>query len=137
MQQLGNPIDERFNTYPKTAKALAFRMKEILYEVAKDEKIDLIEESLKWGEPCFKAPDGSPIRMDWKEKTPDNFYIFFICSTTLIETFRELYRNTLEFEGNRAIILKISEEHPVNELKHCLSLALKYHKIKKLPLLGA
>ena len=25
---------------------------------------------------------------------------------------------------------------PKTELKHCISLALKYHKVKKLPLLG-
>lgn len=134
---MSNTIDEKFNTYPKNVSDLAFRMKEILYEVAKEEKIDQIEESFKWGEPCFKAPDGSPVRMDWKEKTPDNFYLFFICNTTLVETFKELYRNTLEFEGNRAIVLKISEEQPTIILKHCLSLALKYHKIKKLPFLGA
>ena len=130
-------IDVKFETYPKSARDMAFRMKEMLYEVAKDEHIDQIEESLKWGEPCFKAPDGSPVRMDWKEKTPDKFYLFFICSTTLVETFKELYGHTLEFEGNRAIVLKIGEEEATIELKHCLALALNYHKIKKLPFLGA
>ncbi len=134
---MNNLIDQRFNTYPQEVTELAFRMKALLYEVAEVEKINQIEESFKWGEPCFKAPDGSPIRMDWKEKTPENFYIFFICSTKLIETFKELYRHTLVFEGNRAIVLKISDEQPTIILKHCISLALRYHKIKNLPLLGA
>lgn len=130
-------IAQKFNTYPEEAANLAFRLKDLLYEVATNEKIDIIEESFKWGEPCFKAPDGSPVRMDWKEKSPENFYIFFICSTKLIETFKELYRDILEFEGNRAIVLKISDQQPTIILKHCLSLALRYHKIKNLPFLGA
>ncbi len=134
---MSNLIDQRFKSYPEEVSDLAFQMKTLLYEVAEAEGIKHIEESFKWGEPSFKAPDGSPIRMDWKEKTPENFYIFFVCSTKLIETFKELYRHTLVFEGNRAIVLKISDEQPTNILKHCISLALRYHKIKNLPLLGA
>ena len=29
-----------------------------------------------------------------------------------------------------------TDELPVNELKHCISLALTYHRVKRLPLLG-
>ena len=112
-------IVEKFSTYPGDAKVLAYRLRDLLYEVASSEGIDHIEESLKWGEPCFKAKDGSPIRMDWKARSPENFYIFFICSTKLIDTFKEIYGEHLEFEGNRAIVLKISDELPMILLKHC------------------
>lgn len=49
----------------------------------------------------------------------------------------ELYPDTFEFEGNRAIVLRETTELPVAPLKHCISLALTYHRRKKLPLLGA
>lgn len=130
-------ITQKFNTYPDKATGMALQLKTLIYEVAKDEMIDHIEESLKWGEPCFKAPNGSPVRIDWKVKTPENIYIFFICSTTLIETFKELYKDILRFEGNRGIVLSLKEELPTNILKHCFSLALRYHKIKDSSFLGA
>lgn len=132
-----NPlIRDKYNTYPLPMKALALEMRDLIYEVASGEGIADIEESLKWGEPCFKAPDGSPIRMDWKEKAPEVFNLYFICSTSLVETFKSLYGDALVFEGNRGII--IDPNHiPYNELRHCISLALRYHLIKDLPFLGA
>ncbi len=42
-----------------------------------------------------------------------------------------------ETEGNRAIVFNIKGKIPINELKHCFSLSLTYHKIKHLPMLGA
>ncbi len=43
----------------------------------------------------------------------------------------------LRFEGNRAVLFDVDTSIPVAELKHCISLALTYHKVKHLPLLGA
>ncbi len=40
------------------------------------------------------------------------------------------------FEGKRAIVFRESDELPVEQLKHCVSLALTYHRVKHLPLLG-
>ena len=37
----------------------------------------------------------------------------------------------------RAIVFGETDEFPVDELKHCISLALTYHRVKHLPLLGA
>lgn len=130
-------IRSKIESYPEEAKTYANKILSLIYETAKQDGIDKIEESLKWGEPSFKTPFGSPVRMDWKTKTPENFYIFFNCNTALIETFREIYGSKLQFEGNRAIVLKLSEEIPKRILQHCISLAFRYHKIKKLPLLGA
>jgi hypothetical protein len=77
---LSNLIEQRFKSYPEEVSDLAFQMKTLLYEVAETEGIKHIEESFKWGEPSFKAPDGSPIRMDWKEKTPEYFKTLYFTS---------------------------------------------------------
>ena len=58
-------------------------------------------------------------------------------NTSLVDTFRELYGDVFMFEGNRAIVFGEADEIPVAELKHCISLALTYHRVKRLPLLGA
>lgn len=130
-------VSRKINSYPVDVREYANKIRSLIHETAGQEGIFVIEESLKWGQPSFDAVDGSPIRMDWSAKTPDNFYIFFNCKTILIETLRELYGTALKFEGNRAIVLELSEKVPTVVLQHCISLALKYHRLKKFPLLGA
>lgn len=130
-------VKTKIDSYPEKARIYAKQIRALIYKTAELEGIDRIEESLKWGEPSFKSPGGSPVRMDWKAKNPGNFYIFFNCKTTLVETFRILYDSRLKFEGSRAIIMDLTENIPEDILIHCFSMALKYHKLKKLPLLGA
>lgn len=104
-----------------------------------EEIMDLeeLEETLKWGEPSFLTKNGSTIRMDWKAKSPDQYALYFSCSTSLVATFRAIYKNKFEFEGNRAIMFELNEELPEKEVKHCISMALRYHKIKHLSFLGS
>ena len=74
-----------------------------------------------------------PARLGWKASRPDEYKLLFHCGTRLVDTFKKLYRDMLEFEGNRAIVLHETVELPVTPLKHCISLALTYHRRKKLP----
>jgi hypothetical protein len=74
--------------------------------------------------------------MDWKPKFPNQVFVYFNCKTTLIETIKEIYGDLFVYEGNRAIVLDLSKAIPLAELRHCISLSLRYHKIKNLPLLG-
>ncbi len=96
-----------------------------------------MEETLKWGEPSYLTKGGSTIRMDWKQKSPHQYALYFNCNTSLVETFKSLYRGFFTFEGNRAIVFCETDELPVDALKHCVSLALRYHRLKHQPLLGA
>ncbi len=132
-----NPdVKAKFDSYPDNIRTLILELRDLIMEVANDEQINEVEETLKWGEPSYLAKGGSPIRMDWKERAPNNYYMYFNCNTKLVETFRELYANDLCFEGNRAIVLSIDEEIPRTILKHCISLALRYKSLKHLELLG-
>ena len=130
-------VKNKLQNYPENAQSALNHLRTLIFDVAKELDIDDIEESLKWGEPCYSAKTGSPIRMDWKLKTPEYYYLFFNCQTKLVDTYRELYTDTLECQGNRAIVLSLSEPMPENEVKHCIALALNYKQIKHLPLLGA
>ena len=62
--------------------------------------------------------------------------MYFHCKTKLVDTFKERYQNTFNFEGNRSIVFNIDEKLPIEELKHCIELSLTYHSIKNLPMLG-
>ncbi len=57
--------------------------------------------------------------------------MFFHCQTRLVDTFREIFRDDLAFEGNRAIILDAADELPEDALRHCIAMALTYHLNKK------
>lgn len=112
-------------------------LRQLILDTA-DETADVqqLEETLSWNEPSYKTKTGSTIRIDWKESEPDSYSMYFTCTTSLVDTFRKLYGDTLVLEGNRAIRLSLIEEIPEIELKHCITLALTYHKIKHLPHLG-
>ena len=62
--------------------------------------------------------------------------MYFHCKTKLIDTFRELYRDKFKFEGDRAIVFDEDDDIPIEELKHCIALAMTYHSRKHLPMLG-
>ena len=114
------------------------QLRQIILDTA--ESIDLIDkvvETLKWGEPSYLVKKGSTVRMDWKKKQPEQYAVYFKCTSKLVPTFKELYNGVFNFENNRAIIFKLEDEIPEKELAHCIALALTYHKLKHLPLLGA
>ncbi len=129
-------IKEKFDSYPEAAKNYLIDVRTLIFAVGKKEKVGTITETLKWGQLSYVCRQGSPIRMDWSPKAPDYVSVYFHCQTILVDTFRELYKDTLEFSGNREIVIPLSSPIPVDELSGCIALALRYHRIKQLPLLG-
>ncbi|SMF22897.1 protein of unknown function (DU1801) [Alteromonadaceae bacterium Bs31] len=129
-------IAAKIASYPDGAQEMLIRLRGLIYEVAKTDGAGEISESLKWGELSYGAKKGSPIRMDWKAKKPNQVSVYFNCKTNLVETFREIYSDTFQFVGNREIVLALTEALPEPELKACFSMALRYQELKHLPLLG-
>lgn len=123
-------------SYPEHAQQSFHHLRNLLLKTAEDLNAGTVSESLKWGEPSFAVKHGSPVRIAWKADRPDQIFLFFICQTKLVETFREIYPDTFAYDGNRAIPLTLDEPVPDRVLEHCISLALNYKKIKHLPLLG-
>lgn len=114
-----------------------FALRDLVKQVAEEiEDSGVVEETLKWSEPSYVTKYGSTIRINRYAQT-NQVAVYFNCQSSLIETFREIYSDTFAFEGKRALVLKKEQAIPVDELKHCILLALTYHKVKHLPLLGA
>ncbi|WP_346240188.1 DUF1801 domain-containing protein [Mariniflexile soesokkakense] len=109
----------------------------VLKTASKIDTLEKLEETLKWGEPSYVTKHGSTVRMDWKPQSPNQYAMYFSCSSSLVSTFKTIYKHIFKFEGNRAIVFQLKDEIPEVELTHCISLALTYHKLKHLPLLGA
>lgn len=133
-----NPeVELVFATYPEEVCKKMIALRELILETAKElDGITSMEESLKWGEPSYLTKHGSTLRMDWKAKTPNQYAMYFKCTSRLVPTFRVVFKNTFNFEGNRAIIFQMDDQVPKNELKECIKATLTYHKVKQLPTLG-
>lgn len=138
MDEIANPIvAERFRNYPAPIKNKLLFLRQLILETAAElDSVGEVEETLKWGEPSYVTKTGSTIRIDWKEASPEYYAMYFNCRTSLVYTFKELFREQFKFEGNRAIVFNENDEVPVSELKRCISLSLNYHRVKHLPMLG-
>jgi hypothetical protein len=129
-------VQKKFETYPSSAQAYFLELRAAIYDVAKTEALGVVEESLKWGEPSYWVKGGSALRLDWKLKSPQQLSLLVNCKTSLVETYKEVFGDIFQYEGRREIVLPLAKSLPVTELKVCISLSLRYHKIKKLVLLG-
>lgn len=130
-------VDAVFSNYPDFVRDKMQTLRELVLETAEEtDGISTIEETLKWGEPSFVTKDGSTLRMDWKEKTPNQYAMYFQCTSRLIDTFRLIFDHTFQYEGKRAIIFQLNQKIPIEELKECIRASLVYHKVKHLATLG-
>jgi len=130
-------VQDKFNGYPEHVKIILLELRSLILEIVQVHNLGEVEETLKWSEPSYLVKTGSTVRFDWKQKSPESYFIYFNCKTKLVDTFRELYSNDLEFQGNRAIVLRLTEPMPTTILRHCIELSLKYKQVRHLPLLGA
>lgn len=130
-------VASKFESYPEDIREKMLNLRQLVIETAAgDPDIEELEECLKWGEPSYLAKKGSTIRMDWKEKTPEQYAIYFKCTSKLVPTFKAVYGALFRYEKTRAILFDLEEAVPREELKDCIRLALNYHKLKNLPNLG-
>ena len=130
-------VKDVFENYPENVRSELLYLRQLVIDAASElSSIKILEETLKWGEPSYLTKTGSTIRVGWKESKPNQYAMYFHCKTKLVDTFKELYRDTFKFEGNRAIVFNEDDKIPINELKHCISLSLTYHHRKHLPMLG-
>ena len=130
-------VAQVFDSYPEDMRKRMMRLRQLVLDAASEtEGVNSLEETLKWGEPSYLTKGGSTVRIDWKVRASDQYAMYFNCNTPLIETFKEIYGDTFTFEGKRAIVFGETDELPVDQLKHCVSTALTYHRVKHLPFLG-
>ena len=124
-------VEEKFANYPVKVRKKLSKLRKLILKTAASEGIGAIEETLKWGEPSFLVKKGSTVRIDWKEKTPDQYAIYFKCTSKLVATFREVYGDFFNYENNRAILFGFEDKLPEKELKKCIAAALRYHHVKE------
>lgn len=124
-------FENKLANYPDFVRGKMQTLRKLVIETAKEEEeITEIEETLKWGEPSFLTKNGSTLRMDWKQKSPDQFAMYFKCTSRLVETFKIVFGDQFEYQKSRAIVFQIDQKIPSKELKKCIKATLLYHKVK-------
>ncbi|ABD81622.1 DUF1801 domain-containing protein [Saccharophagus degradans] len=129
-------IQLKLDTYPAAARKMLLALRAQIFTCAHNLTITDLVESQKWGEAAYSCKSGSTLRIDYKASNPDYCAVYFHCQSKLVATFKALYGDTFKYEGKRAILLPIAHAIP-EQLNHCIRLALQYHQVKHLPLLGA
>jgi hypothetical protein len=129
-------VEAVFAAYPGRTRSKLLELRRLILETAaRTPGVGALEETLKWGQPSYLTEEtrsGSTIRIDRvKPETGsdhERYALYVHCQTTLVSTFRQHYRDQLTFGGNRSILLEADRPLPKAALRHCIALALTYHR---------
>lgn len=135
-RRIENPeVAAVFESYPSTLKRKLLFLRQLIFKVASEtDGVGVLEETLKWGQPSYlttQSKSGSLIRIDQDKTSAGQYAMYFHCQTTLVDSFKEMYRSKFEFVGNRSIVFGKDDKIPIKELSHCISMALTYYLRKK------
>jgi len=123
-----------FRAYPAPVAARLRALRELIFEVAAATAgVGPLEETLKWGQPSYltsHSKSGSTIRIDQVKTQPGQYALYVHCQTTLVGDFKALYPDDFRYAGNRALVFAAERAPPADALRHCIALALTYHRRK-------
>lgn len=123
-------IQAIFDAYPDNIQTKLLSLRTLIFEVASDNlEIGQLVETLKWGQVSYlpkKAKIGTTVRLD-QVKNTSQYALYVPCSTTLINSYRQIFGDLFEYEGKRAIIFNVNDEIPIDAVKDCIEMALMYH----------
>lgn len=138
MKPFSDPaVAAHFDSYPPAARKKLLALRELVFTTAAQvEGVGELQETLKWGEPAYvtaQTGSGSTVRMDWKKKAPDRYAMYFHCQTGLVETFRGMFPRDFVFDGNRALVFRLTDRLPTKPLAICIEIAFTHHLRKRGP----
>lgn len=120
-----------YDGYPEPVRRSLLRLRNLVLETARrTDGVGAIVETLKWNQPSFvteRPRSGSTIRIDAHPRGGGAVAMYFICTTHLVDRFRDLYPDVFSFEGNRALVFAPGKPIPEAPLRHCIAMALTYH----------
>ena len=121
-----------FAAYPEPLRGRLLELRALIFETAAmADGVGPLDETLKWGQPSYlttQPKSGTTLRIDRAKSDSHDYAVYFNCRTTLAETFRELYGEELVVGGNRSLLFRTDQLLPEQAVRHCLALALTYHR---------
>ena len=125
-------VDAVFASYDEAIRIPLLELRELIIETAAEtDGVGELTESLRWGQPAFlteATKSGSTVRIaPTSKKSTHDYAMFFICHTNLVDRFVSQFGDTFTYDGSRALLFSIGDEHPVDELRECIAMALTYN----------
>ena len=126
-------VEKKFMSFPDDRREYLLALREMIFDVAEtDSRIGHLSEELRWGDPSYITATtnaGSTVRLGLFDTS--KVALFFNCNTTLVESFRNQYSDTLEYSKNRAILIDPRSPPKGEILQSCIYSSLVY-KLKPL-----
>ena len=133
-EQRSSDIGGVFAGYPPAVRRKLEKLRRLILDTARaTDGVGPLQETLKWGQPSYlpaESGSGTTVRIDRVKDEPGRYAMYFHCQTNLVSTFRQMYPTELRYGGNRSILFEQDETVDEAALKHCIALALTYHKRK-------
>lgn len=134
-QPIDPNIQNVFDRYSEKTRQKLMDLRQLIIEVAAETKgVGELQETLKWGQISYltvSPRSGTTIRIDEYHPDTQQIAMYVHCQTSLVETFRQMYSDDFQYEGNRAVIWNELSEIQIDILKHFIELALTYHSGKR------
>lgn len=123
---VNSSVENVYNDYAPDQKKALLELRELVFETANElQKVEEVEEALKWSQPSFITKTGSTIRID-KIKDSEDVAMYFICTTHLVDKFSDVYPGVFNYVKGRSIYFEIGKPYDKEALKHCIGMALTY-----------
>lgn len=121
-----------FASYPDALRSALLALRRLILDTADATAgVGAIEETLKWGQPSYLTSEtrsGSTIRVaPARSASTDDYAMYFICHTNLVESFEVLFGDVFTYDGRRGLRFSVGDNLPENELRECVAMALTYH----------
>lgn len=109
--------------FPKPQQEGVLKLRQMIFEEAAQHDVQ-VTENLKWGQPSYVAPKGTPLRIG-APKT-GGFALYAHCQSSVISTFAAHHGKGFKIEGNRAVHFKSADDLDAPALRQLISHALLY-----------
>ena len=124
-------VGATFEAYAPDLHVALLNLRRLILETAVETGVGDMVETLKWGQPAYltaRPRTGATIRIDAIKGSADRYAMYVNCKTTLMDSYRLLYPDDFEFEGQRAVVLSTESGPPEAALKPCIAMAITYHR---------
>ena len=123
-----------FDAYPLAVRSALLGLRRLILDTAAETPgVGPIQETLRWKQPAYltsQSGSGTTLRIDALKGSSERYGLYVNCKTTLLDSFRSLYAAELTFEGERALLFHVDRPPTPDVLRHCIALALTYHRDK-------
>ncbi len=131
MEAAPDHVGAVFDALPPGQRDALLVLRQLILDTAGSADVGELVETLKWGDPAYlpKRPRvGTTVRINALKGTTDGYALYVHCQTTLLDQYRLLYPEAFAFDGQRALLFSTREPLPEDALRHCIALALTYHR---------